>query len=86
MSLKRIRLLPMPVDDLLFCFDLQAQCGISAPNFCQLLQLEAERQGLAPLQDEVMDQLIPKSVVHGFLRDLAASMQQALIGICPSEE
>ncbi|KAK9840465.1 hypothetical protein WJX74_010219 [Apatococcus lobatus] len=67
---------------------LQAEVlqGISPQAFYELLQCASEEQGLAPLQDEVMDQLIPRPVIRGFLLSLAEGMRRVLTSICPSEE
>lgn len=65
---------------------MQVLQGISAHGFCDLLQCASEEQGLAPLQDDVMDQLIPKPVVRDFLFSLAGGMGTVLASICPPEE
>ena len=65
---------------------IQVLQGISAHRFYELLQSTSEEQGLAPLQDDIMDQLVPRPVIKDFLRSLAEGMIRVLASICPPEE
>lgn len=62
---------------------IAAHHGI-ASVICSRLQCAGEEQGLAPLQDDVMDQLIHKPVVRDFLFSLAGGMGRVLASICMS--